>query len=263
MTLNPLEVAEPATLVFLLVIAAFAGLVDAAIGGGGLIQLPGLFGALPGQAPGMILGTNKFVSCWGTASACWRFARQVRLPWKLLSSCAVLAFIGAYVGARLTGLIPKEAMRPIILVLMILMWIYTWRRPGFGQNLISRELTRRDFLIGLGASALIGFYDGIFGPGTGSFFIFGLVRFLHFEMLLASACAKVLNLATNLAALCYFIPSVQVLYACALPMAVANMLGAQIGSRLALEGGNQLLRRLFLGIVLILIVKLAWDGFVH
>lgn len=245
----------------LLPIAFFAGLVDAAVGGGGLIQLPGLFATLPREIPSALLGSNKFASIMGTASATWRYARRIEIPWRFVLPAAATAFIGSYLGARLAHFLPAQAMRPLVLVLLVVMLAYTLYKPDFGQQDAGRVLTRRDLVLGLLIGAAIGFYDGFFGPGTGSFLIFLFIRFFHFDFLRASACAKVVNLTTNLASLVFFIPAGQVLYAIALPMGLANIAGAQIGTRLALKGGNLWVRRLFLVLVLILLAKLLFDQF--
>lgn len=246
-------------LYLLLPVAFIAGLIDAAVGGGGLIQLPGMFAILPREMPTTLLASNKFASIMGTASATWRYARRIELPWRMVLSAAAAAFVGAYLGARAVHLLPVQAVRPLVIVLLVVMLGYTWLKPQFGQEDAGRPLTRRDLGIGLLIGAGIGFYDGFFGPGTGSFLIFMFVRFFHFDFLRASACAKVVNLATNLAALAFFVPAGLVLYTVAIPMGIANIIGAQLGTRLALKGGNLWVRRLFLILALTLLCKLLFD----
>lgn len=248
-------------LLLLLPIAFMAGLIDAAVGGGGLIQLPGMFAILPREIPAVLLGSNKLASFMGTASATWRYARRIELPWRMVLFAAAAAFCGSYLGARAVHLLSAQAVRPLVIVLLIVMLAYTWFKPQFGQEDAGRPLTRRDLGIGLLIGAGIGFYDGFFGPGTGSFLIFLFVRFFHFDFLRASACAKVVNLATNLAALAFFVPAGLVLYSVAIPMGLANIAGAQVGTRLALKGGNLWVRRLFLGLALTLLTKLLFDLF--
>lgn len=246
-------------LLFLLPVAFMAGLIDAAVGGGGLIQLPGMFAFLPREVPTMLLGSNKFSSIMGTASATWRYARRIELPWRMVLPAAAAAFGGAYLGARAVHWLPIQAVRPLVIVLLMVMFAYTWFQPQFGQEDAKRALTRRDLCNGLLIGAGIGFYDGFFGPGTGSFLIFLFVRFFHFDFLRASACAKVVNLATNLAALAFFIPAGLVLYTVAIPMGAANIAGAQVGARMALKGGNLWVRRLFMALALTLLGKLLFD----
>ncbi len=243
----------------LLPIAFTAGLIDAAVGGGGLIQLPGLLAVLPREMPAALFGSNKLASIMGTASATWRYARRIELPWRLVLFAAAAAFCGSYLGARAVHYLPVHVIRPLVVILLAVMLVYTWFKPQFGQVDAGRPLTRKDLWAGLAIGASIGFYDGFFGPGTGSFLIFLFVRFFHFDFLRASACAKVVNLATNLAALAFFLPAGLVLYGIAIPMGLANIAGAQVGTRLALKGGNLWVRRLFLLLALILLSKLVWD----
>ncbi|WP_420008497.1 sulfite exporter TauE/SafE family protein [Xanthomonas sacchari] len=249
----------PNELPWLLCIAFVAGLVDAAVGGGGLIQLPGLFATLPQQAPAVVLGTNKFSAMAGTGTAAWRYARHVRLPWRPVLYATATAFVFAFLGATAVSLLPKQAVRPLILVLLIAMLGYTLVKKDFGALHRPRHVGRRELAIALAIGAAIGFYDGFFGPGTGSFLIFLFIRFFGLDFLRASAASKVVNLATNLAALCFFVPSGKILLAAAVPMAVANVAGAVTGTRLALRGGTPLIRRLFLVLVVVLIGKMGWD----
>lgn len=248
-------------LLLLLPVAFMAGLIDAAVGGGGLIQLPGLFAILPREAPVALLGSNKLASIMGTTSATWRYARRIELPWRLVLPAAGAAFGGSYLGARAVHWLPVQSIRPLIIILLVGMLLYTWLKPQFGQQDTDRTLTRHDLGKGLLIGASIGFYDGFFGPGTGSFLIFLFVRIFHFDFLRASACAKVVNLATNLAALAFFVPAGFVLYSLAIPMGLANIAGAQVGARLALKGGNLWIRRLFILLALALLAKLLADLF--
>ncbi|BCL76958.1 UPF0721 transmembrane protein [Jeongeupia sp. HS-3] len=249
----------PQELLFLLPLAFIAGMIDAAVGGGGLILVPGLFTILPRELPAMLMGTNKLAAAMGTLSATWRYARQVKLDWHILLPSAGAAFVGAYLGARAIHLLPASSVRPMVAVLLALMLAYTWFKPAFGGEDAGRPLTRRDLYIGMAIGMAIGFYDGFFGPGTGSFLIFLFVRCFHFDFVRASASAKVVNLATNFASLAFFIPAKLVLFGYAIPMAIANIAGAQVGSHLALKGGNTWIRRLFLTLALVLLAKLSWD----
>ncbi|KAF0812264.1 hypothetical protein IGB42_03254 [Andreprevotia sp. IGB-42] len=249
----------PHELLLLLPLAFAAGLVDAAVGGGGLIMVPGLFAVFPRETPAALMGTNKFAAIMGTASATVRYARQVKLDWHILLPSALAAFCGSYAGARVIHLLPASSVRPLVIGLLLVMLVYTWFKPAFGSEDAGRPLTRRDLYVGLAIGAAIGFYDGFFGPGTGSFLIFLFIRFFHFDFLRASASAKVVNLATNLAALAFFVPAGMVYFSYAIPMAVANIAGAQVGSRMALKGGNLWIRRLFIVLALVLLARLIWQ----
>ncbi|MBS1143870.1 MAG: sulfite exporter TauE/SafE family protein [Proteobacteria bacterium] len=243
-----------------LVLAAFlAGGVDAIVGGGGLIQIPALFTAYPAESAATLFGTNKTASVVGTASASWRYARQVRIPWRTILPAAFAAFSFSYVGAATVAWLPKDLVRPLILVLLVMAAIYTLKRKDFGLLHQPTHSGHREWIYAICLGGIIGFYDGFFGPGTGSFLIFLFVRFFGFDFLHASAGAKVVNVATNLAALGYFLPHGYVLAGLALSMAVANVSGSILGTRLALKHGSGLVRRIFVGVVLVLIVKFSWD----
>jgi len=248
-------------LIPLVMIAFTAGLIDAAVGGGGLVQVPGLFVVLPNALPAALLGTNKFASVFGTATACWRYGRKISLPWKLVLSTAATAFVFAFLGATVVSYVPKQWMRPTVLVLLIGILAYTLHKKDFGALHAPAEIGRKQRFIALAIGGAIGFYDGVFGPGTGSFLIFLFIRFFGFDFLRASSAAKVVNVATNLATLLFFIPAGLVLYHYSIPMAVANITGAVVGAKLAMRGGARLIRRLFVVLVTILIGKIAFDMF--
>ena len=249
----------PPELVWLLLIAFMAGGIDAAVGGGGLVQLPGLFTALPQHSPALLLGSNKFTSMFGTATAAWRYARRVAIPWRLVLLAAGAAFLCSFLGATTVSLLPRDAVRPLVLVLLIAILVYTLAKKDFGALQRPRAIGPRELAIAIGLGGAIGFYDGFFGPGTGSFLIFLFIRFFGMDFLGASASAKIVNLATNVAALCWFLPAGQVLLAIAVPMALANVAGSLAGSWLALRGGSALIRRLFLVLVVVLIARMGID----
>ena len=245
-----------------LVAAAFlAGLVDAVVGGGGLIQSPALFAAQPGVAPATLFGTNKFASVFGTANAAWRYARRVEMPWRTILPAAIAAFALSYAGAAAVAWLPKDAVRPLILILLIFSAVYTLLKKDFGQLHRPAHSGRRELAYAVLLGGVIGFYDGFFGPGTGSFLIFLFIRFFGFDFLHASAGSKVVNVATNLAALAYFLPAGHIIAALAVGMAVANVAGSITGTWLALKHGSGFIRIVFLVVVGVLIVKFAWDTF--
>ncbi|WP_434779363.1 sulfite exporter TauE/SafE family protein [Neisseria sp. Ec49-e6-T10] len=249
------------TIALLVGIAFLAGLMDAAVGGGGLIQIPGIFSFLPNHTPAVLFGTNKFASICGTATAAREYIKKIKVPWRLILPTALLAFIFSYLGAKVVTYIPVAWMKPAILVLLIVIGIYTFIKKDFGRLHTERALTHKDLYIGMLIGASIGFYDGIFGPGTGSFLTFLFIRIYAFDFLHATAAAKVVNLATNFAALSFFIPSGNILWAFAIPMAISNIFGGFVGARLAILGGAKVLRICFLCLMCILISKFAYDLF--
>ncbi len=240
--------------------AAFiAGLVDAVVGGGGLIQIPALFTALPQVTPAAIFGTNKFAAIFGTASAALRYARRIEVPWRAALPAAAAAFVFSYLGAMAVSLLPREILRPLVLTLLILVTLYTLARKDFGSIDENRQHGIGDMIMALLFGALIGFYDGFFGPGTGSFLIFLFIRFFGLDFLRASSAAKIVNVATNGAALLYFGAHGHVLWALAAVMAVFNIAGSLLGTRLALRHGSGFVRKVFLAVATALIVKFGYD----
>jgi uncharacterized membrane protein YfcA len=241
-------------ILFLVLASALAGLVDSFAGGGGLIQLPALLVALPKTPPAELLGTN-------TASATASYLRRLRPDFRIAFAMAVPAFIGAALGATVATLIPKDAFRPIILFALIAVFIYTWRRKELGLTDNKGEKTKRTYLIASFFGLTIGFYDGIFGPGTGSFLMLVLVAILGFAFLEASVTAKIANLATNLGAIVVFGANGKIIWTLGLAMAVGNIIGGLVGARLAIKGGSKLIRKVFLIVTSLLIIRLAIDTF--
>jgi uncharacterized protein len=246
-------------LAFLAAAAVFAGFIDALVGGGGLIQIPVLLTALPRELPATLFGTNKIASVVGTANAAWRYAHHVQIPWRTTLPAAFSAFAFSYLGAMAVAWLPRELLRPLILLLLIASAAYTFWRKDFGAIHRPQHAGRRELAYALTLGGAIGFYDGFFGPGAGSFLIFLFIRFFGFDFLHASAAAKVVNMATNLAALGFFIPNGFYLPVAALVMAVCNVLGSVVGTHLALRHGSGFVRRAFLLIVGALVLKFAWD----
>ena len=251
----------PALTLALLVLAAFAaGWVDAVVGGGGLIQLPALLIGLPSSAPpASVLGTNKLSSVFGTATSSVTYALKIKPDWRTVLPLVVTAAAGSAGGAQLAKFLPKEYFTPIVLVALVGVGLYTWRRPQLG--LVSER--KHDGSAHYGRTAAIGVgvgaYDGFLGPGTGSFFVILLVGLLGYGFLEASAKAKIANLATNLSAIAVFAAHGSVLWGLGLAMGAANLLGGLIGARTALRQGNGFVRKVFLIVLAALILKLTFD----
>lgn len=245
----------------LAIAALFAGFIDAVVGGGGLIQIPALFNALPQELPATLFGTNKFASVFGTSNAAWRYTRRVEMPWRTTLPAALAAFACSYLGAMAVAWLPPTMLRPLILLLLVGAAVYTFSRRDFGATHQPQHSGRREFVYAVMLGGGIGFYDGFFGPGTGSFLIFLFVRFFGFDFLHASAASKVVNVATNLAALAFFLPHRHVLPLLAVLMAGCNVLGSFIGAHLALRHGSRFVRKAFLCVVGVFILKFAYDTF--
>ena len=250
-----------ATGIFLLAASFFAGFVDSIAGGGGLIQLPALLIGLPKTETVTVLGTNKLGSVFGTTVAAALYRRQIKPEPQVLIAMALPAFIGSAIGASLASRIPTSSMRPIVLILLVVVAIYTWLKPDLGKIELLRHHSTRRVQIAALAGAGIGFYDGIFGPGTGSFLMLVLVASLGYAFITASAIAKVVNVSTNLGAILVFGVHGAVIWQIGLALGAANVTGAIIGSRLAIRGGSVLVRKTFLIVTIALIIKVGIDTF--
>lgn len=239
----------------LCIIAAFlAGFVDAVAGGGGLIQLPVLLLAFPQQALATVSGTNKMISIVGTTVAARTYAKRIPVNRKFVAAMALCAFAGSAGGAALVTKIDRETFEPILLVVLIVVAIVTLRRRELGS--VSQRAHR-----GVGSASMygfgIGFYDGIMGPGTGMFLVFGLIAYIGMDFLTSSAMAKFVNVATNAAALFIFIPTNHILWPIAAFMAPANLIGGWIGARTALNRGSAFVRIVFLVMMGLMIIRLV------
>lgn len=243
--------------------ALFAGFVDSIVGGGGLIQLPALFTAFPHSAPATLFGTNKLASVIGTGSAAIQYGRRVAIPWRVAGPGALAALVGSWYGAKAVAYLDPAVLRPLILVLLVLVAIYTFVRKDLGSVSAERAHGRRSVLLALAIGGAIGFYDGFFGPGTGSFLIFLFIRLLGMDFLRASVSAKILNVATNAAAIAFFVGNVELMWKLAAVMAACNLAGAILGSRMALKHGVGFVRKMFLGVVVVLIARLSYDTFLR
>jgi uncharacterized membrane protein YfcA len=246
-----------ATALFLLAASFFAGFIDSIAGGGGLIQLPALLIGLPKSETAEVLGTNKLSSIFGTSTAAVLYRKQIKPDPKVLIAMGLPAFLGSAGGAVLASKIPTSSMRPMVLVLLIIVAIYTWFKPDLGKFENLRHLPKRRVQIAAIAGVLIGFYDGIFGPGTGSFLMLILVASLGYAFITASAIAKVVNVATNVGAIMVFGINGAVIWQIGIIMGVANISGAIIGARLAIKGGSTLVRKVFLFVTVALIIKVG------
>ena len=244
----------------LLCLAAFAaGTLDAVVGGGGLIQLPALLLVLPQYPVVSLLGTNKLASIVGTGSAAITYSRRIDMHRSTAVEMCIAAFLGSAVGALLATVVSSAVLRPVVLVALAVVWLYTLRRPSLGEVEALRLTPGQQTAVAVVGGAAIGLYDGFVGPGTGSFLVFLLVGAVGLSFLHASATAKVVNTMTNLAALLLFAAGGHVLWALGAAMAVANLLGSQLGTRLALRRGSAWVRRVFVVVVSALVLRLAWD----
>ena len=232
---------------------------DAVVGGSGLIQIPALLLGLPGASPVQVLATNKLASICGTTVSSATYYRRVRPDPRTFGPLMVLAFIGSVLGALAASLIPASAFDPIVLVVLIVVGAYVLLKPRLGEVTALRFSGHRHTAAAMVTGLAIGFYDGALGPGTGSFFVFTLVGLLGYNFLDASAKARLANWATNLAALCVFVPQGAVLWKVGLVMGVCNLAGGYIGARTAVSRGTRFVRVFFIVVVSAFIVRIGGE----
>jgi uncharacterized membrane protein YfcA len=237
-----------------------AGAVNSTVGGGGLIQLPALMAAYPQASPATLLGTNKLASLVGTASAVLRYSRHLEIAWRVVLPAAAVAFLASLGGAATVRLLPPDLFRPLVPVLLALLLAYVAWHRDLGTTHAPRRIGAGMVALGGVLFAALGFFDGFFGPGVGSFLLLVFVRLYGYDYLHAAASARVINLSSNAAAVIYFGTFGHVSWALGAAMAVSNVLGAQAGTAFALRHGSRLIRSAFILVVCILIVKTGRDA---
>ena len=239
--------------------ALLAGFVDSIVGGGGLVQVPALFILFPHFSVSQVIGTNRFASFVGTGVAGFQYARKVEVPWRVVLITAAGTAIMSYLGATIASHLKAELLKPIILVLMTAIAVYSYVNKNLGQHeSLPVSIVRLQWyalLIGMAT----GFYNGFVGPGTGSLLIFGFVSLIGYPFLRASAIAKIINVVADIASLIFFIWQGYVAFEIALPMMACNVLGSYLGSRLAILKGNSFIRIFFLIVVFGLILRFGYD----
>jgi uncharacterized protein len=256
-----LECMENYIIILLCIASFFAGFVDAIVGGGGLIQTPISLLLLPNIPVANIIGTLKIPGISGTSFAAFQYIKKVKLNWKMLFPMGIVAFLMSFFGSYLLVMVKNDFMKPILIFVLILVAIYTFFKKDFGQS-ISRTIPENKMLIfGILISLCIGFYDGFIGPGTGSFLVVTLISFLGFDFLNASTNAKLINVATNLGSICFFILKGKIIWAIAIPMAICNAFGGWLGAKIAIKKGNGFIRMFFLIVVVGTLLRLFYDVF--
>lgn len=249
-------------IILLLCLASFcAGFVDAIVGGGGLIQTPVALVLLPNLSVASIIGTLKIPAFSGTSFAAKQYLKKVQMNWKLLSIMTVLSFGAAFLGSNLLTLVSNDFMKPLLLVVLTLIAIYTFAKKNFGASQEKYLTPNKQFFLAVLMSLCIGFYDGFIGPGTGSLLVLGFVAILGFDFLHASANAKMVNLATNFGSICLFVLKGKIIWAIAIPMAFCNAIGGCMGAKLAIKKGNGFIRIFFLIIVVATLIRFGYDVF--
>ena len=248
-------------LLLVTVASLLAGFVDSIVGGGGLILVPALFAVFPNAHPATLFGVNKGASVWGTAVATAQYARRVPLRWSALLPAAAVGFCSSMAGAWLVTAIDPSFLRKTLPFVLLAVLGYTLVKKDLGRHHTPRFTGRTETAAACCIGLVLGFYDGFFGPGTGSFLVFLFVRWLGYDFLNASGSAKLINTATNLAALALFAYKGHVWWHFALTMALANVIGSLFGTHLALRHGAGFVRLVFIAVVSVLILKTGFDAF--
>ena len=250
------------TILLLLCLAAFAaGFIDAIVGGGGLIQTPVGLILLPSLPVATVIGTLKVPAFSGTSFAAFQYLKKVDLNWKLLGIMMLLAFPSAFLGSTLLTYVSNDFMKPLLLVVLSFLVIYTYAKKNFGQQIEKNISSQRQLLNAVAISFVVGLYDGFIGPGTGSFLVVAFIAIMGFDFLHASANAKMVNLATNFGSICLFMLKGKIIWAIAIPMAFSNAFGGWLGAKLAINKGNKFIRIFFLIVVIGTLIRFAYDVF--
>jgi uncharacterized membrane protein YfcA len=249
--------------IFLLIVLSFiAGFIDAVVGGGGLIQIPALLITFPKASLPTIFGTNKIAALAGTSISALQYSKRIKFNNKLLFTISICAGLASFLGAKVVSYINVNTLKPIILVVLIAIAIYTFLKKDLGSVQTKHLSFERQLIYGSLIGLAVGFYDGFFGPGTGSFFVLGFVVILGFEFLQASAYSKVINCMTNITALIVFVRQGNYLLELAIIMSVCNITRSLIGTKLALKKGNSFVRTIFFVIVTLMILRYGYDIFI-
>ncbi len=246
--------------VALLFLAMFsAGFVDAIAGGGGLIQTPAMLLSFPNDNPVSVVGTSKTAAFFGTSTAAIKYRKSIKTDSKLLLAMVIPAFFGACGGALLASHISAQSFKSSIFFMMIAIFIYTLLKPDLGKVHVEKHSPRKLMVIGAIAATLIGFYDGLIGPGTGTMLMIALVAIMGFAFVGASAIAKVVNATTNLASIIVVGLRIGILWKIGLFLAIANLAGGYAGSHLAIKKGSSFIRIFYLIVTGLLILRLGYS----
>ena len=243
------------TTTVLLCLAGFvASFVDSIAGGGGLISVPAFM--LAGLPPHMVLGTNKFSATAGSFTSSLKFIKSGKANFKLLKYLIPFTLIGSMLGVRAVLYIDQKFLTPLVLILIMFIGIYTLFSKSLGLEDDFKGLTKKNVIFGIFLALSLGFYDGFFGPGTGSFLVFGFINIFGFNFVSSSANARILNFTSNITALVLFALSGQIDYMLGIPVAIFMILGARMGTSVALSKGSKLIKPIFVTMSLAVAVKM-------
>lgn len=246
------------TFLFLGVACFIAAFIDAVAGGGGLITVPAyLASGLPAH---VALGTNKVSSSIGTVASSWKFATSGKVNWDMAKKMMPFSFIGALIGVKTVVLIDSKYLYPIAIILLLLVLIYTLINKNLGEENRFKGLSKDNVYKGKLMAIIMGFYDGFFGPGTGSFLIFGLIRIFKLDFTNASGNAKILNLTSNLASMFLFIFLGKTNFFYSIPIGIIMIFGATLGAKTAVTRGTSFIKPMFLIVTTIVLIKMIMES---
>lgn len=234
-----------------------AALIDSIAGGGGLISVPAYL--IAGIPPHLALGTNKFASTAGSFTSSLKFARSGKVNKELLKHLTPFTLTGAAIGVTSVLKINQDFLYKLVLILILCVGIYSLFSKSIGKDDKFTGLSKKTILLGMLLAVILGFYDGFFGPGTGSFLIFGLIGIYGFDFVKASGNAKALNFVSNITSLVLFGMHGQINYYLGIPVAICMMLGAKIGTTMALKNGAKLIKPIFITMSLGVACKMLYQ----
>ena len=240
-----------------------AGFVDAIAGGGGLIQTPAMLLSFPDRNPVSVVATSKTAAFFGTTTAAIKYRQSIKTNPRLLLAMVVPAFIGACFGSLLASHISPESFKSSIFFMMIAIFVYTLFKPDLGKIHVEKHSPRKLMVIGALAAAVIGFYDGLIGPGTGTMLMIALVAVMGFAFVGASAIAKVVNATTNLASIIVVGFRIGIMWKLGLLLGIANLAGGYTGSHMAIKKGSGFIRIFYLIVTGLLIVRLGYSLYIE
>ena len=249
------------TLTLILCAGFSAGFIDAIAGGGGLIQLPAMLISFPQKEVIEVVGTSKAGAIWGTSAAALNYRRNIKTDPKLLIAMVLPAFVGSGLGSLLATQISTTQLKAGIVVMLVAVFIYTLIHPDLGKIEIFKHSHLRRMQIAISAGFIIGFYDGLIGPGTGTLLMIVLVAGFGFAFVGASAIAKVVNVATNLASILVIGFNASIMWKVGIALGIVNLAGGFLGSHVAINKGSEFVRKFYLVVTFVLIVRVLFDLF--
>lgn len=246
-------------MIFLCIAGFLASFIDSIAGGGGLISVPAFM--LAGLSPHIVLGTNKLAATTGSFTSSLKFAKSGLCNFDLLKKLIPFTLVGSIIGVRTVLLIDQKFLQPLVLVLVLCIGVYTLFSKSLGQEDNFKGLTKKNTALGMFLAFTLGFYDGFFGPGTGSFLVFGMINIFGFNFLNASANARFLNFISNITALVTFAFSGSINYSIGLLVAIFMIIGARAGTKLAINKGAKIIKPIFVTMSLAVALKMLLTMF--